>query len=62
VRPFAQLSELPSDLSEALEAFKLAILHHKMEDWQQIARDDVLASLDALKQLVMAPSPDTAPF
>ncbi|MHB8864794.1 MAG: hypothetical protein ACYC6N_20495 [Pirellulaceae bacterium] len=62
VRPFAKLTELPSDLSEALEAFKLAILHHKMEDWQQIARDDVLASLDALKQLVMAPSPGHAPF
>jgi hypothetical protein len=55
VRPFADLSELPDDLSAAFESFKLAILHHKFDNWQQIARDDVLASLDALKQLVVAP-------
>jgi hypothetical protein len=62
VRPFAELTELPSDLSEALEAFKLVILHHKMEDWRQVTREDVLASLEALKQLVVAPSPDNSPF
>ena len=62
VRPFAELTELPSDLSEAFEAFKLAILHHKLDDWQQVAREDVLASLEALKQLVVAPSPDHSPF
>jgi hypothetical protein len=55
VRPFAELSELPEDLSTAFEAFKLAILHHKLDQWQSISRDDVLASLDALKQLVVAP-------
>ena len=55
VRPFAELAELPDDLSAAFESFKLAILHHKLENWQQIARDDVLASLEALKQLVVAP-------
>ncbi|MDG2382568.1 MAG: hypothetical protein P8N76_12940 [Pirellulaceae bacterium] len=58
VRPFENLAELPSDLSEAFETFKLAILHHKTEDWQQISRDDVLASLDALKELALAPSVD----
>jgi hypothetical protein len=60
VRPFADLQELPEDLAEAFEAFKLAILHHKMDHWRQIAREDVLASLEALKQLVVAPSPDHA--
>ncbi len=55
VRPFAELTELPDDLSAAFEAFKLAILHHKLDDWRQIAREDVLASLEALKQLVVAP-------
>ena len=54
VRPFAELTELPDDLSAAFEAFKLAILHHKMDDWRQVAREDVLASLEALKQLVVA--------
>ncbi len=62
VRPFAELTELPGDLSEAFEAFKLAILHHKLDDWQQVAREDVLASLEALKQLVVAPSPNHSPF
>ena len=62
VRPFAELRELPDDLSEAFEAYKLAILHHKMDGWQQIAREDVLASLEALKQLVLAPSSENAPF
>jgi hypothetical protein len=55
VRPFADLKELPEDLAEAFEAFKLAILRHKMADWQDISCKDVLASLDALKQLVLAP-------
>jgi len=61
VRPFEHLAELPDDLAEAFETFKLTILRHKSESWQQISRDDVLASLDALKELVSAPSTDTAP-
>ncbi|MBM99730.1 MAG: hypothetical protein CMJ77_11420 [Planctomycetaceae bacterium] len=59
VRPFENLAELPSDLSEAFEAFKLAILRQKTDDWQQISCDDVLASLDALKELALAPSTDS---
>jgi len=55
VRPFENLPPLPDDLNEAFEAFKLAILNHKLSGWQEIARDDVLAALDALKQLVLAP-------
>ncbi len=62
VRPFENLAELPDDLAEAFEAFKLAILRHKSDAWQQISRDDVLASLDALKELALAPSADEAPF
>ena len=56
VRPFEKLPELPDDLAEAFESFKLAILHHKLAGWQEISRDDVLASLDALKQLALAPT------
>jgi hypothetical protein len=56
VQPFAHLGELPDDLAEAFEAYKLAILHHKLEGWRQTSRNDVLASLDALKKLVTAPS------
>jgi hypothetical protein len=60
VRPFAGLAELPADLSEAFEAYKLAILRHKAEGWQAISRDELLASLDALKELALAPSVDPA--
>jgi hypothetical protein len=58
VRPFENLAELPDDLSEAFEAFKLAILRHKTDDWQQISREDVLAALDSLKELALAPTVD----
>jgi len=58
VRPFENLGELPDDLADAFEAFKLAILRHKADDWQQISREDVLAALDALKELAIAPSLD----
>lgn len=58
VRPFENLAELPTDLAEAFESFKLAILRQKADDWAQISRDDVLGSLDALKELALAPSAD----
>jgi len=56
VRPFEDLGPLPADLDEAFEAFKLAVLHHKLSGWQEISRDDVLAVLDALKQLALVPA------
>jgi hypothetical protein len=56
IQPFATLAELPSDLADAFEAFKLAILRHKLSDWTEICRDDVLGALDALKDLATAPS------
>jgi len=62
VRPFANLAELPANLTSAFDAFKLAVLFHKNEDWQQVSRDDVLASLDALKALALAPSADSVPL
>ena len=62
VRPFESLGELPDDLSSAFESYKLAILRHKSEGWSQISEEDVLASLDALKELARAPSDENAPF
>jgi hypothetical protein len=56
VRPFAELPALPADLADAFEQFKLAILNHKLGGWQQVGRDDVLAALDALKELATAPA------
>ncbi|MEO1496329.1 MAG: hypothetical protein AAFV43_04185 [Planctomycetota bacterium] len=58
VRPMANLAELPDDVADAFEHFKLAILAHKITGWQEIARDDLLGALDALKELALAPSGD----
>ena len=58
VQPFENLAELPDDLAEAFENFKLAILRHKADDWKRIPRDEVLGVLEALKQLTCAPSPE----
>ena len=51
VRPFEDLPPLPDDLNDAFEAFKIAIISHKLSKWQDVSRDDVLAHLDALKLL-----------
>lgn len=56
VRPFENLPKLPDDLSEAFDCFKLAILAHKLTGWQEISCGEVLAVLDSLKQLALAPS------
>jgi hypothetical protein len=56
VRPFADLQPLPEDLAAAFEAFQLAILHHKSQHWAEVSCDDVLASLDALQALALAPA------
>ena len=53
---FEHLAELPPDLSEAFESFKLSILRHKLSGWADVSRSDVLASLDALKELAVAPA------
>ncbi len=55
VRPFEQLGELPDDLAEAFEQFKLVILSHKLTGWEAISQSDMLESLDALKALALAP-------
>lgn len=62
VRPFENLPELPDDLAEAFDAFKLAILRHKATAWRDIRCQDLLASLDALKELALAASPESAPY
>jgi len=56
VRPFENVPSLPSDLNEAFETFKLAILNHKVSGWREISCQDVLVALEALKQLVLAPA------
>ena len=62
VQPFAALPELPDDVAEAFEAFKLALLRHKTEGWSQLSRDDALQVLEALRALILAPSSAESPF
>jgi len=56
VRPLAGVPELPDDLADAFEQFKIAILAHKLDGWRDTTAEDVITSLDALKQLAMAPA------
>jgi hypothetical protein len=43
-------------VNDAFEAYKLCILRHKLAGWQEISRDDLLISLESLKQLALAPA------
>ena len=56
IRPFADLPSLPADVNDAFEAYKLCILRHKLAGWQEISRDDLLSSLEALQQLALMPA------
>jgi hypothetical protein len=55
-RPFENLAALPADLHEAFESFKLAILHHKLKEWSEVAVTDVVAALRALETLATTAS------
>lgn len=53
-----EVDELPSDLADAFEQFKLAIIAHRREGWKQTSADAVIECLDALRELTLAPSDD----
>ena len=56
LRPFENLPSLPADLRDAFDGFKLAIIHHRISNWQEVSLNDVLATLEALRQLALAPA------
>ena len=56
LRPFENLPNLPADLREAFDSFKLAIVHHRLAQWQEVSQADVLVTLDALRQFALAPA------
>lgn len=56
VPPFVVPSAWPADLREAYEAFELGILRHKLAGWTDVAREEVLGSLNALVHLAVAAS------
>ncbi len=55
-RPFENVPSLPPDLSEAVESMKLAIINHKVSDWEEVSCDAVVAVIEALKQLAISPA------
>jgi hypothetical protein len=56
VRPFEDLPDLPDDLADAFEGFQLAVVRHRMTGWSKVSRDDVLAAIESLRKLVLAPT------
>lgn len=62
IRPFEALGDLPDDVLDAVESFKLLILKHRREEWAAVSPADMVAALDALKQMVLAPAEAVAPF
>ncbi|MDW8037063.1 MAG: hypothetical protein RMI90_03380 [Thermoguttaceae bacterium] len=53
---FADLPPMPEDVAEAFEAFKLAIVRHKLAGWQEISCRQILKILDALKRFAQSSS------
>lgn len=56
IRPFEHLDDLPNDFAEVLDSFKVSILRHKASEWEDLPLETVLASLDALREMALAPS------
>ncbi len=54
-RPFERLSALPEDMRDAVEGLKLVIVQRRMSGWSDSQREDILAVIEALRQLVLAP-------
>jgi len=48
------VKELPSDLSEAFEQLKVAILNHKLSGWKEVDKQQVLTFLSAMRTVVLA--------
>lgn len=59
-RHFEELPELPEDVLEAFEQFKLLIVRHRANQWRDIPAEQLCDVLESLKQLALAPVPPTA--
>ena len=53
VSPFASLPTLPVDVADALEQFKLAIIRHRASNWEEFTRDNLVLTIDALRQFAL---------
>ena len=52
VAPFAGLPDLPDDLADAIESFKLALLRHKTDGWRDTTAEVVQQYLDAISVMI----------
>lgn len=50
-----EVDDLPDDLADAFEQFKLAIIAQRRLGWSETTPESVLACLDALRDLTLAP-------
>jgi len=46
--PFATLPQLPVDIADAMEQFKIAIVRHRASQWQDVSPETIQQVLDAL--------------
>jgi len=53
IRLKVDVEELPDDLAEAFEAFKLVIIAHRLEGWSETTPAVVVECLDALRELAL---------
>jgi hypothetical protein len=53
-----EVDELPEDIADAFEQFKLAIIAQRRLSWSETTPEAVLECLDALRDLTLAPSDD----
>ncbi len=56
IRPFESFTDLPEDVEEATNAFKVAIIRHKTDSWSEISSEDLIGVLAALQQLALIPA------
>jgi len=51
-----EVDDLPEDIADAFEQFKLAIIAQRRLGWSETTPESVLACLDALRDLTLAPA------
>jgi hypothetical protein len=50
-----EVGDLPDDIADAFEQFKLAIITQRRLEWSETTPEAVIECLDALRQLTLAP-------
>jgi hypothetical protein len=53
-----EVGDLPDDIADAFEQFKLAIIAQRRLGWSETSPATVIECLDALRELALAPADD----